>query len=441
MILYKLEQPDLSLISSERKAYLSENKYKIYFQYELERYSDEKYLYWDKIKFHNIPPELESSEELWYVIQSCRILRQTVIRNASWGAFWLEKPNFLEELTHLLDYSLGGSFLGIHFTESERKIFLQNGLIEEAISSSQLEWALTTSKDARDMIAKWRKPITVHEKMILNNYKAMNFVNNKEFLDQKLTRAGLLELQSILTKDTLEEKNQEWRWRKDSDEIVIQNDTWTKIYHIPPNEKILQEELDKFISFANDEEKWFTHPFVKATLLHFWIGYLHPFCDGNGRTARAIFYWYLLKKWYWGFSYIPISQVIKDSKIQYLDAYLYSEQDNNDLTYFLVYIAHKTKQAFKAFEEYVNKKKDKQKTIFTELSHLRLNERQNKLIAYFLENPKSYTNNSIHKNYYGIAIDTAKRDLEELLKKWFLSKEKQGKYVNYSPINNLSELI
>ena len=441
MIPYKIEQPDLSTISPERKVYLSENKYKIYFQYTLGQYSDEKYLYWDRIKFHDIPPELESHEELWYVIQSSRILRRTMIRDAGWEPFWLEKPNFLEELTHLLDYSLGGSFLGIHFTESERKIFLQNGIMEEAISSSQLEWALTTSKDARDMIAKWRRPTTVHEKMILNNYKAMNFVNNQEFLNQKMTRAGLLEIQNILTKDTLEEKNQEWRWRKDSDEIVIQNDTGTKIYHIPPNEKILQEELDRLISFANDEEKWFTHPFIKATLLHFWIGYLHPFCDGNGRTARAIFYWYLLKKWYWGLSYIPISQVIKDSKTQYLNAYLYSEQDQNNVTYFLVYIANKTKQAFKIFEEYVNKKKDKQKKIFTELSHLRLNERQNKLIAYFLENPRSYTNNSIHKNYYGIAIDTAKRDLEVLLQKWFLTKEKQWLYVNYFPIPNLSELI
>jgi Fic family protein len=109
--------------------------------------------------------------------------------------------------------------------------------------------------------------------------------------------------------------------------------------------------------------------------------------------------------------------VIKESKIQYQNAYLYSEQDQNNLTYFLVYIASKTKQAFKIFEEYVQKKKNIQKTIFTELSHLRLNERQNKLIAYFLQNPKSYTNNSLHKNYYGIAIDTAKKDLEELRKR------------------------
>lgn len=441
MLEYKLEQPDLSKISDERKAFLSENKYTLYFKYNLDKFSDEKYLYWDKIKFQDIPEELRNHEELWFVIRNSRLLHRTSVQNKIWEQFGLEKPKFLEELLHTLDFSLGWSFLGIHFTESERKIFLQNGIVEEAISSSQLEWALTTSKDARDMIAKWRKATTKDEKMILNNYKAMNFVNSREFLDQKLTRAWLLELQSILTKDTLEEKNQEWRWRKDDDGIVIQNGEWTKILHIPPSEKILQEELEDLLHFANDEDGVFTHPFIKAVILHFWIWYLHPFCDGNGRTARALFYWYLLKKRYWGFSYIPISKVIKDSPVQYGNAYIYSEQDSNDMTYFLVYMANKTKQAFNAFEEYVNTKKQKQKTIFKDLHHLLLNDRQNKLIAYFLENPGSYTNNSIHKNYYGIAIDTAKKDLEELLKKWFLRKAKQWKYMNYFPASNLPELI
>jgi Fic family protein len=227
----------------------------------------------------------------------------------------------------------------------------------------------------------------------------------------------------------LDNPDEVWRLRKDEDEIVVQDKLTGEVYHIPPNEEVLIKEIDSFIRYANDEdESGFTHPFIKAVILHFWIGFLHPFCDGNGRTARAIFYWYLLKKWYWGFSYIPISQVIKNSKKQYTDAYLYSEQDWNDLTYFLVYIANKTNQAFEEFKKYVNKKKKEQKWIMSELSHLWLNDRQVKLVGYFLENPKSYTNNSIHKNYYNISINTAKADLENLYDKWLLIKEKQWKY-------------
>ncbi|WP_366511954.1 Fic family protein [Maribacter sp.] len=50
--------------------------------------------------------------------------------------------------------------------------------------------------------------------------------------------------------------------------------------------------------FNNNPKKNFIHPIVKASILHFLIGYIHPFVDGNGRTARAIFYWYLLKNGY-----------------------------------------------------------------------------------------------------------------------------------------------
>ncbi len=441
MLEYKIEQPDLSKISVERKVFLSENKYNIYFKYNLEKYSDEKYLFWDKIKFQKLPEELLNHEELWYVLTNTRLLYYSIVKDKFSKNFWLWKPKFLEELLHKMDLSLWWTFLWINFNDTERKIFLQNWIIEEAISTSQLEWALTSSKDARDMIAKWRKAITKDEKMILNSYKAMNFVNTEDFLEQKLTIEWLLELQNILTKDTLDNAEQEWRFRKNIDEIVVQNWEWTKIYHIPPTEEILDTEINRFLNYANDEDWVFTHPFIKATILHFWIWYLHPFCDWNGRTARSLFYWYLLKKWYWGFSYIPISKVIKDSKIQYLDSYIYSEQDNNDLTYFLVYIAKKTKQAFVEFEKYVETKRQKQKNIFSELNHLWLNDRQNKLVAYFLENPKSYTNNSIHKKYYWIAINTAKSDLEDLFEKWFLNKKKQWKYVNYFPVNNLGKLI
>lgn len=441
MIEYKIEKPDLSKISEKRKDFINSNIFDIFYKNNLWIYLNDKYYYWNKIKFQKIPKELKSSEELWYVIKFFRSWNRTLIENNNWWFFTLWKPNFLDELLHNLDLSLWWKFLWINYTKDERKTFLQNWITEEAISSSQLEWALTSSKVAKDMITKWRKAVSKDEKMILNNYKAMQFVNNKEFLKNDLNLESLLELQNILTNWTLKEKNQEWRLREDSDEIIIQNFEWTKILHTPPKGKKLKSELQKLLHYANDKDEKFTHPFIKATILHFWIWYLHPFCDWNWRTARIIFYWYLLKKWYWGFSYIPISKIIKESRTQYKNAYLYSEQDNSDLTYFLIYIANKTTLAFQEFEKYVESKKNKQKNIFSELNYLWFNDRQNKLIAYFLENPKDYTNNSIHKNYYWIAIDTAKRDLEKLLEKWFLIKIKQGKYVNYFPVANLSELI
>jgi Fic family protein len=112
------------------------------------------------------------------------------------------------------------------------------------------------------------------------------------------------------------------------------------------------------INFANDKlnSNIFIHPVVKAIIIHFWVGYLHPFCDGNGRTARALFYWYLLKNNYFGFSYIPLSKELKVSKSKYAKSYIYSEQDDLDMTYFLSYNLSKIKLALDKFKEEVKLK-------------------------------------------------------------------------------------
>jgi hypothetical protein len=155
MSLYRIPTPDLSQISVERKSYISEKLWDIYRNNQLERYSDERYLAWEKVRYLELPPELQSHEELWYVIRLFRFAHiVTPVKNIDGSFFTIKKVNFLEELLHNLDLSLGGTFLGTDFTKDEKKIFLQNGIAEEAISSSQLEGALTSSKVARDMIAK-----------------------------------------------------------------------------------------------------------------------------------------------------------------------------------------------------------------------------------------------------------------------------------------------
>jgi len=119
------------------------------------------------VKYLSLPKELESNEELWYVIKSMRFWLPMPIKNKQWDYFILLKPSFLDELLHKLDLSLWWNFLDIHLNKDERKIFLQNWIIEEAISSSQLEWAMTSSKVAREMIASNRRPAWKDEKMIL----------------------------------------------------------------------------------------------------------------------------------------------------------------------------------------------------------------------------------------------------------------------------------
>ena len=57
------------------------------------------------------------------------------------------------------------------------------------------------------------------------------------------------------------------------------------------------------------------------------LAFIHPFVDGNGRTARSLVYWYMMKKGYWLTEYLSISRIIYRNKAQYEKAFLYTEAD------------------------------------------------------------------------------------------------------------------
>jgi Fic family protein len=103
---------------------------------------------------------------------------------------------------------------------------------------------------------------------------------------------------------------------------------------------MLPQRLEALCQFANKpQEKASLHPVIRAILLYLWQGYDHPFRNGNGRSARALFYWRMLREGYWLFEFISISTVLKNASAQYGRSYLYTETDDNDATYFVDFSA------------------------------------------------------------------------------------------------------
>src|SRR4030066_321712 len=104
------------------------------------------------------------------------------------------------------------------------------------------------------------------------------------------------------------------RFRTEKDSIVVVDESDGQTLHVPPPARELPERMEKFLAFANDKgSEPFVHPVVRAVLLHFWLAYEHPYVDGNGRTARAVFYWYMLTQNYWLFEYLSISRILLKS--------------------------------------------------------------------------------------------------------------------------------
>ncbi|RYG97311.1 MAG: Fic family protein, partial [Alphaproteobacteria bacterium] len=318
-----------------------------------------RYLHWDELRFKPLPDGL-SAVQWWAATKLARhIIQQPLALKDKFGnPFRYCEPQVLKVILRFLDMNAGGA-LGADATAvsaHEGRAHLTRSLAEEPFASSFIEGAATTRQIAKQLIFEGRQPKTRDELMVLNNFRAMEFV--KQFRGQKLRLDFLLELHNIVTKGTMDDPADSGRIRT-NDDIQVVDDTNGEILHQPPPAADLLVRLELLFEFANDDSEgahW-VHPLLKAMMLHFMLAYEHPFVDGNGRVARALFYWYALKQGYWLLEYVSISSVIAEAKIEYGRSFLFVESDESDLTYFLCNQANTLKKAVERLHSYVERKK------------------------------------------------------------------------------------
>jgi Fic family protein len=268
----------------------------------------------------------------------------------------------MESLLHYLDKETCGSLEsdGPHPYSSRSKLIV-SALFEEAYASSTLEGAITTRDVAKELIRTNRKPRDKSESMILNNYRAMEMIRNNR--NQDLTLELLFELHEIVGVGTMDQGEAD-TYRNEKQKIVVMDAVTGEQIHIPPSADSVPRLMNELITFFNQKQdfpsssgKPFHHPILRASIVHFMIGYIHPFADGNGRVGRSLFYWHMLRNNYWIIEYLAISQVILKSKNSYYKAFQETELDSNDLTYFLKYHTEALVKALKRMKEYLEKKK------------------------------------------------------------------------------------
>jgi Fic family protein len=152
------------------------------------------------------------------------------------------------------------------------------------------------------------------------------------------------------------------------------------------------------------------------------VGYFHPFVDGNGRTARALFYWYMLKEGYWMTEYLSISRVIAKSKTSYEKAYLYTEADDMDLGYFINYNLKVLEQAYRELKEYIQRKQAEKKASYQFMRLGYINDRQAQVIQRFVDDPSEIITVKDLQERFFISPTTAKQDIVHLMERGLLKE-------------------
>lgn len=375
-----------------------------------------RYLHWDQLRRRN-PPEGFSWEEWWLGVKLSRFpaLRNLPLEDASGRPFRYAPVDSVQERLHHIDQRAAGriAFPDVLTHPETRDRYIVSSLIEEAITSSQMEGASTTRQVAADMLRRGRPPADTSERMILNNFEAIQFV--RSIKDRPLTPDDVLEIHRITTADTLENPDAAGRLQAPADErvAVVDRGTGAVLFNPPPADQ-LPARLEKMCRFANGElpANQFLHPVVRAVMLHFWLAYDHPFEDGNGRTARALFYWAMLHGNYWLFEYVSISSILKNAFAQYGRSYRYSESDENDATYFLIYQLEVMLRAIKSLDQYLQRKIAQVREVETRLKNVAsFNHRQLALLGHALRHPGTEYTIKSHQRSHNVAYATARSDL------------------------------
>jgi len=392
--------------------------FKLFFEIqttELLKTINNDYLYWDKVKYKS---KQYDPEELWYAVKVSRLMKSIVLKFGDYQ-FKYAITDYIQKSLHYFDLNIGGN-LGsdVGITETDKTKYLISSIMEEAISSSQMEGAVTTRKKAKEMLQKELRPKNKSEQMIMNNFVTIQYIIQHKQDD--LTPENLLYIHRLISRDTLDKSQEEGMFRI-NDDIYVVNHSTSEVVHQPPHYEEIPRLLQDLCDFFNTDTRDFIHPIIKGIIIHFMIGWIHPFNDGNGRTARTLFYWYMLKKGYWLTEYLSVSRIIKDSKNQYENAYLYTENDENDLTYFITYHIKTMEKAFDALKEYIRRKQREVVLAAQFLKIPNVNERQAQVIKLLHEEPDRVLNSKEIENRFQISNFTARSDLKGLEELGFLT--------------------
>jgi Fic family protein len=412
-------------------------------------YDDTEYLHWERLRHRSPREDGLSAEEQWLALKLKRQSNRLVLpllRTTAGNPLSVTRHARLDEGFARMDRSLAGQ-LGFPEpvrNDATRDQYIASSLMEEAIHSSLFEGAVSTREVAKDMLRSGRAPSNRDERMILNNYRAM--IRLREMASQPLSLEAILELHRILTDGTLKDPTRAGRLQQPGEvRVNVVDDRLNRIIHAPPPAEQLPERMERLVRFANGddvENGQYIHPVLRAILLHFQLAYDHPFHDGNGRTARALFYWSMLRRGYWLVEFFSISRLLYQRRAPYERAYLEVESDGQDATYFVLQQLDVLHRSAEELFAYVERKASAQQRLRRRLSDRDdLNHRQLALLDHALRKPGAEYSHDSHASSHRVTHVTARADLRALVDRGFLRMARSGRRVVYRPIEGLERML
>ena len=380
--------------------------------------ANDDYEYWDKVKYKKLP-EGFTPQMLWANVKASRLRSMIPV----WEKYGINLciTSQMQRMCHEFDMKFG-SFWEVEgdAQTAEKKYYLSSSLMEEAIYSSKMEGASTTRIVAKEMLRKKKSPQNKSQQMIANNYNTIQYI--VEHKDEPLTEEALLHIHRLMTEKTMDNPEDAGRFRT-NDKVVVADMVEGDIIYTPPSFQEIPEFVKSLCDFFNnDNPRTFIHPIIRGIIVHFMLAFMHPFADGNGRTARALFYWFMLKEKYWLTEYMSISRVIAKSKPSYEKSFRYVENDGNDIGYFVAYNLRALEISFQQLTDYIQRKQHEKKAATSFMIAGNINYRQAMILQRLKEEPNTIMTVKDVQEMFSVSSMTARKDLSDLVLQGYMTE-------------------
>lgn len=168
--------------------------------------------------------------------------------------------------------------------------------------------------------------------------------------------------------------------------------------------------------------------------MDFYIAYIHPYFDGNGRIARLVHLWFLIQKGYQSTLFVPFSSKIEKTRKAYYNAYTAIEENKRysgkiDITPFLIYFAD---NVYNAYNE-----KTTDKNLLREykkyLDNGEVTEKESRLWKFVLSNygTDEFSTKMLEKDFQNAAYATIRGFVQKIERLGLLSSTKYGTRIKY----------
>ena len=205
---------------------------------------------------------------------------------------------------------------------------------DEIVATSAIE-SIDFSRDSVRKILKGMAPKDEQENRIMGLKSGLEFIADtaNKITEENLYKLYMMTVGNFLTGDDRLKKGKFYR----HDTVYVVSG---RVEHSGLDYKKVPQFMKSLIAFANAEDD--INDLIKAAIIHFYIAFVHPYFDGNGRIARLVHLWFLIQKGYQSALFIPFSSQIEKSRKAYYDAYTSIEENKKfsgkiDVTPFIMY--------------------------------------------------------------------------------------------------------